>query len=187
MNRMRHLPLATALIFCGTAYAQNIGINTTGAAPAASAMLDVDATNKGMLIPRVALTAANVAGPVAAPATSLLVYNTATAGTYPNDVSPGYYYWTGTQWERLMSRKTRVLYYPPTNINGNTRYTLTGNFAGLTPTSFVAVSIIGNWPVAPTVVVEHIEAQTGQVRFVVYNRTNNNYSGMDFLILVIKP
>ncbi|PJC62897.1 MAG: hypothetical protein CO022_02110, partial [Flavobacteriales bacterium CG_4_9_14_0_2_um_filter_32_27] len=59
--------------------AQNIGINATGAAPAASAGLDVNFTNKGLLVPRVALTATNAAGPIAAPATSLLVYNTATA------------------------------------------------------------------------------------------------------------
>jgi len=49
--------------------AQNIGINATGAAPAASAGLDVNFTNKGLLVPRVALTSANAAGPIAAPAT----------------------------------------------------------------------------------------------------------------------
>ncbi|NCP45517.1 MAG: hypothetical protein GW818_03590, partial [Flavobacteriales bacterium] len=68
--------------------AQNIGINATGAAPAASAGLDVNFTNKGLLVPRVALTSANAAGPIAAPATSLLVYNTATAGVTPNNVTP---------------------------------------------------------------------------------------------------
>jgi len=78
--------------------AQNIGINATGAAPAASAGLDVNFTNKGLLVPRVALTATNAAGPIAAPATSLLVYNTATAGVTPNNVTPGYYYWNGTRW-----------------------------------------------------------------------------------------
>jgi len=81
--------------------AQNIGINATGSAPAASAGLDVDFTNKGLLIPRVALTATNVAGPVAAPATSLFVYNTATAGVSPNNVLPGYYYWDGAKWVSL--------------------------------------------------------------------------------------
>lgn len=53
--------------------AQNVGINTTGAAPNASAMLDLDATDRGLLIPRVALTATNTAGPITSPATSLLV------------------------------------------------------------------------------------------------------------------
>lgn len=78
--------------------AQNVGINSTGAAPNASAMLDIVASDKGLLVPRVALTAANVAGPITAPLTSLLVYNTATAGVSPNNVSPGFYYWDGAKW-----------------------------------------------------------------------------------------
>ncbi len=28
---------------------------------------------------------------------SLLVYNTATAGTSPNNVTPGFYYWNGAK------------------------------------------------------------------------------------------
>lgn len=83
------------------ALSQNIGINATGATPAASAMLDITATDKGLLIPRVALTATNAAGPITSPATSLLVYNTATAGSAPNNVVPGYYYWNGTAWTGL--------------------------------------------------------------------------------------
>lgn len=79
--------------------AQNVGIGT--ATPDASARLDVVDANRGVLIPRVALTATNAAGPVTAPATSLLVYNTATAGTAPNNVTPGFYYWNGTSWVRL--------------------------------------------------------------------------------------
>lgn len=94
--------LILGLLACAT-HAQNVGINTTGAAPAASAMLDIVSTNSGLLIPRVALTATNAAGPVTAPATALLVYNTATAGTSPNNVVPGFYYWTGTAWTRMFS------------------------------------------------------------------------------------
>lgn len=91
-------PAFTLLLSIHTVKAQNVGINSTGAAPAASAMLDITSTSSGLLIPRVALTAANAAGPITAPATSLLVYNTATAGTIPNAVVPGFYYWDGTMW-----------------------------------------------------------------------------------------
>ncbi|MFB1021271.1 MAG: ice-binding family protein [Vicingaceae bacterium] len=83
------------------ASAQNIGISNTGAVPNSSSMLDIDASpsnNKGLLIPRIDLTATNSALPVTTPATSLLVYNKATAGVAPNSVSPGYYYWDGTAW-----------------------------------------------------------------------------------------
>lgn len=79
--------------------AQNVGIGT--ATPAASAKLDITDANRGLLIPRVALTATNVAAPVAAPATSLLVYNTNTAGAAATAVTPGFYFWNGTQWTPL--------------------------------------------------------------------------------------
>jgi hypothetical protein len=79
-----------------------VGINTDGAPPDNSAMLDVKSASKGFLPPRVALTASNVAAPVASPAAGLLIYNTATAGTSPNDVVPGYYYWDGTKWTSFL-------------------------------------------------------------------------------------
>ena len=78
-----------------------VGINNDGSAPASSAMLDVKSANKGVLIPQIALTGTLDVTTIASPATSLLIYNTATAGTSPNNVTPGYYYWSGTAWTRL--------------------------------------------------------------------------------------
>ena len=92
------------LVFSGfffNASAQT-GIGTT--APNASAKLEVAATDKGFLPPRVALTASNSFSPIvgtAANATGLLVYNTASAGVTPNNVVPGYYYWNGTAWIQI--------------------------------------------------------------------------------------
>jgi len=89
-------------------FGQNVGINTTGNAPNSSALLDIDASpgnNKGILIPRLPLTATNVGAPISpAPGVGekgLMVYNTATAGTIPNDVVPGFYYWNGSSWSPL--------------------------------------------------------------------------------------
>ena len=82
----------------------NVGIGTN--TPVSSAKLDITATDKGLLIPRVALTATNVAGPITSPASSLLVYNTATASSGATFVSPGYYYWDGAKWVRLLNAKT---------------------------------------------------------------------------------
>ena len=89
-------------------FAQNVGINTTGNAPNSSALLDVNASpgnNKGILIPRLPLTATNVGTPISpvpgAGETGLMVFNTATAGVPPNDVVPGFYYWNGTAWAPL--------------------------------------------------------------------------------------
>lgn len=99
---MKRKLLVIALMLSATGFAQNFGINLTGAAGDPSAALDVDIANKGVLVPRIPLTATNVAAPVTAPATSLLVYNTATAGTFPTNVTPGYYYWDGAKWVRLL-------------------------------------------------------------------------------------
>lgn len=98
--------LFSILLINYEATAQNIGINATGATPDASAALDITNSTKGLLIPRIALTAVNSASPVTSPATSLIVYNTATAGTAPNNVTPGYYFWDGTMWLRLTASNT---------------------------------------------------------------------------------
>jgi hypothetical protein len=51
------------IVFSHLVFAQNVGINSTGATPAASAMLDISSSNSGLLIPRVALTATKRSGP----------------------------------------------------------------------------------------------------------------------------
>jgi hypothetical protein len=84
---------------------QNVGISDVFFTPDASAMLEVKATNKGILIPKIALTQTTSASPVTSPAQSLLVYNIATI----NDVTPGYYYWDGSKWVRLLSKKAWLL------------------------------------------------------------------------------
>ncbi len=96
------------------------GIGTT--TPDASAKLDVSATNKGFLPPRVALTATNAASPVTSPATGLIVYNTAATGTAPNNVVPGYYFWNGTAWVNFIASNTST---GLTNDQTGTSYTLT--------------------------------------------------------------
>ncbi len=73
----------------------SIGVGTSS--PDASSILDLSSTTKGLLLPRVALTASSTASPVTSPASGLVVYNTATA----SDVVPGIYYWNGTAWKKL--------------------------------------------------------------------------------------
>jgi len=95
--------LALLFISTPTFVLAQVGIGTTS--PDASAQLDVTSGTKGFLPPKVALTATNSASPITNPATGLLVYNTATAGSSPNNVVPGYYYNSGTtsapSWKRL--------------------------------------------------------------------------------------
>ncbi|WP_181248476.1 tail fiber domain-containing protein [Flavobacterium magnum] len=65
--------------------------------------LDVSATDKGLLVPRVVLTARNVAAPVTNPqggalANGTLVYNLQQGGTPPNNVLVGFYFWQDGSW-----------------------------------------------------------------------------------------
>ena len=68
--------------------AQNVGINADGAAPDASAMLEVKSTTRGFLAPR--MTAAQRTA-IATPATGLIVYQT--------DGSKGLYSYDGSVWQ----------------------------------------------------------------------------------------
>lgn len=96
------------------------GIGTTSPSP--SAKLEVASTNQGFLPPRIALTATNAASPVTSPAIGLLVYNTATAGTTPNNVAPGYYFWNGSAWVAILGNITT------SSISGNGTTTTLTNF-----------------------------------------------------------
>ncbi len=105
---MKKVAIYFLLAFAFKVNAQT-GIGTTS--PNASAKLDVNSSEKGFLPPRVALTSTNTFSPVTglsgttalATAAGLLVYNTASAGTAPNNVVPGYYYWNGTTWVQISS------------------------------------------------------------------------------------
>jgi uncharacterized protein (TIGR02145 family) len=81
-----------------TSLSAQVSVTSDGSSPDPSAMLDVKSTSRGVLIPRMELSALNLASPVSSPAVGLLVYNTATAGTSPNTVVPGFYFWNGTKW-----------------------------------------------------------------------------------------
>jgi hypothetical protein len=73
--------------FC---YAQGVAVNTTGSVADPSAMLDVNATNKGILIPRV-----NSTSSITSPVVGLLIFQT----TAP----VGFYYYDGATWDFLQN------------------------------------------------------------------------------------
>jgi hypothetical protein len=77
----------------------NVGIGTS--TPSASALLDLTSTSKGLLPPRVALTTKSGTTTIASPTTGLIVYNTASAGTGGDAVTPGYYFFNGIIWTRM--------------------------------------------------------------------------------------
>ncbi len=86
------------ILFFGLCWVLNLsaqtGIGTT--TPNASARLDVSATNKGFLPPRVALSDIYDQSTIPSPATGLLVYCKGDAG-----LAAGYYYWNGNAWATI--------------------------------------------------------------------------------------
>ena len=87
------LPVFFVSFFTQEISAQSFSINTTGAAAAPSAMLDVTSTVKGVLIPRMSKAQKSA---IAAPATGLLIFQNA-----PDSI--GFHYYDGSQWVWLSS------------------------------------------------------------------------------------
>jgi len=123
-----------------------VGIGTTG--PHSAAILQLQATDKGFLPTRVALTSAISWSPlVGTPVDGMLVYNTATAGTGQNTVSPGYYYWFAGRWRRLSTYGYEgmiqgVLYSQPQNLTVNwTSWQYLNSYIDLPPGKWIVYSV----------------------------------------------
>ncbi|NML69067.1 hypothetical protein HHL23_04585 [Chryseobacterium sp. RP-3-3] len=127
------------MAFATVSFAQtgNVGINTP--TPNANAALDIVSTNKGLLPPRVALTATNSPAPLASNVAGMVVYNTATAGTAPNNVVPGLYYNNGTIWVPTTDTA------PATSVlNTSAGNNLSTTVNGITGTAVPMVNSISN-------------------------------------------
>jgi hypothetical protein len=107
-----------------SSFAQNIGINSTGATPDNSAMLDIVASNKGLLIPRVSLISNTDVTTIPSPLTSLMVYNTNASMT---NGGVGYWYWNGSVWVMLIT-------------GTNNDWHLTGNAGTVDGTNFIGTT-----------------------------------------------
>lgn len=105
----------------GITHAQ-IGIGTTN--PHVSTALDVTAGDKGILLPRISLTGSTDTSTIATGnVEGLLIFNTATVA----DITPGYYYWLGTKWQRMDARTSDGW-----GLTGNSGTNANVNFIGTT-------------------------------------------------------
>jgi hypothetical protein len=64
--------------------------------PDGSAILDLQSSDKGVLVPRVVLDNASTHAPITAPATGLLIYNNGGAE------ADGFYFWYGGKWNEII-------------------------------------------------------------------------------------
>ncbi len=96
--KTRILLFPIALIMMSSVAFSQVAINGSGADPHGSAALDISATDKGILIPRVNITDVDSdLTPVESPAEGLLVYNNS-GGVLP----AGFYYWSGHKWQQVI-------------------------------------------------------------------------------------
>jgi len=123
----KNILIAMVVLLCFqriTLAQQNIGIGTT--TPNSSALLEVQSTNKGLLIPRVSLLSEVDIVTIPTPPTSLLVYNLNVL--LPEGV--GFYYWNGSKWNKLIAKDgvTNLAW----GINGNAGTSPTTDYIGTT-------------------------------------------------------
>jgi hypothetical protein len=116
-KKLQSICLLLLILISGNAMAQ-VKFGTNPSTVNGSALLELESTNKGLLMPRVALTATNSASPLSAHVAGMVVYNTATAGTAPNNVTPGFYFNNGTKWLKVASTDDIVL--PSTALTSST-------------------------------------------------------------------
>src|SRR5690606_12941846 len=68
------------------------------------AMLQLESSSKGLMIPNVALDSKfDVTTVSPTHVEGLMVYNTAHSSSGSSRVSPGFYYWDGSEWKRLFN------------------------------------------------------------------------------------
>lgn len=79
----------------------SVGIGIT--LPNNSAKLDISSTNKGVLLPKIALNSPTDQVTVPSPATGLLLYNTGVSGLGYT----GYVFWNGTEWRTFNNSSTK--------------------------------------------------------------------------------
>lgn len=90
--------LALSLLLTSFVFSQvKIANNSDPVEP--NSVLELESSDKGLLLPRLALTSTSSASPLAAHVAGMLVYNTATTG----DVTPGLYYNTGSAWVNILN------------------------------------------------------------------------------------
>ncbi len=106
--------------------AQNVAINNTGSAGDGSAMLDVESSTKGVLVPR--MTAAQRIA-IGSPAEGLLVYQ--------NDGDAGFYFYNGSAWELILGRGKGW------SIGGNAGTDVANNYVGTSDAEDLAIGTNG--------------------------------------------
>jgi uncharacterized protein (TIGR02145 family) len=137
------LSMAALLGVTSLTNAQNLGISATGVAPDPSAGLDVNFTDRGVLIPRLTTAQRNA---IPNPATSLLIYNT-TTGCFE--------FWDGSAWRVLSAQCAGgcipLSVGPAAGSHSSTQTSITWNWNAVSTATAYYVNTVNNFATATNV------------------------------------
>lgn len=132
-SNFKYLLLITLITFISTLTLNaQVAIGKVGVDD--GAMLQLESNTKGLMIPNVALNSRNDITTVSPThVEGLMVYNTAHSSSGNYSVSPGFYYWDGSEWRRLFNDGFTVQYMQNNYVKA-TNNTSTYTFPGLDQT-----------------------------------------------------
>ncbi|EKB05338.1 hypothetical protein HMPREF9711_01300 [Myroides odoratimimus CCUG 3837] len=117
---MKKIYLSIAISFLATASFAQTKIGVVGKSNAdvnTNAVLELEAENRGLLLPRVTLSKTTEAAPLKAHVAGMTVYNTKDGDkTKGEDVVKGFYYNDGTKWQQMVTTDNKAVrfFYMPT-------------------------------------------------------------------------
>lgn len=109
---MKRILITTTLLLSILSLKSQVSIGVDAVSPHEDAILDLQADDKGILLPRVKLTSTTDSSPLKNHVEGMIVYNTAIGGSGLTYVSPGFYYNDGKAWVRLPLGYTNWFYMP---------------------------------------------------------------------------
>ena len=142
MHPMKKITYLLFLLVTTISFSQ-VGIGTTS--PDASSVLDITATDAGLLVPRMTLTNRDN---ITAPATGLMIYQT--------DNTPGFYFYDGSAWSAFGGDSSSVSYSymvpiwaEENSILGNNQYEWAfGNGAGTPSNAGITIYVPSDYTCA---------------------------------------
>ncbi|MDR0228541.1 MAG: hypothetical protein LBI72_05695 [Flavobacteriaceae bacterium] len=117
---MKKIYLSLAIALLSTAGFAQTKIGVAGKSNAdvnTNAVLELEAENRGLLLPRVELSKTSLATPLNAHVQGMTVYNTKEGDkTKGEDVVKGFYYNDGTKWQQMVTTDNKAVkfFYMPT-------------------------------------------------------------------------
>lgn len=128
LHKILSIVIFTITMGYGPAVSAQLKVGNNPAALNANAIMEMESVNKGLLLPRLALTSTTSPLPMSAFTRGMLIYNTATQ----NDVTPGMYYSDGVKWLKMTAGSVAGSPAGLWSLTGNNGTNAAADFLGTT-------------------------------------------------------